>query len=77
LELPVLEKQLDNTEWQDYYNHFRVHGSLKGQTPWEKWWDLASKTPNHEEVEALYDDSKERVKLQNYRADLEVLRLIK
>ena len=64
-------------EWQDYYNHFRVPGSLKGQTPWEKWWDLASKTPIYEEVEALYDYSKERIKLQNYRADLEVMRLAK
>lgn len=63
-------------QWQDYYNHFRVHGSLKDQTPWEKWVTLASKTPIHEEVEALFYPAKERIKLQNYGADLEAKRLM-
>jgi hypothetical protein len=44
---------------QDYYNHERPHGSLGNQTPWEKWWDLTDKTPLHEEVEAMYDPTKE------------------
>jgi transposase InsO family protein len=70
LHSPALDDRL--REWQDYYNHEGPHGSLKNQTPWEKWWELASKTPVHDEVEALYDDSKERIKEQNYRADLEL-----
>jgi transposase InsO family protein len=55
-------------ELQDYYNHERPHGSLKNQTPWE----LAGKTPVNDEVEALYDDTKERIKEQNYQVDLEL-----
>jgi transposase InsO family protein len=31
---PDLEKQLD--DWQVYYNGFRPHSSLRGQTPWER-----------------------------------------
>ena len=48
------------------------HGSLKNQTPWEKWWELSSNTPFHDEIEVLYEDSKERFREQNYRADLEL-----
>jgi transposase InsO family protein len=64
---PDLNEQL--RPWQDYYNHERPHGSLNNRTPWEVWWELEGKTPIHEEVEALYDDTKERFKEQNYRAD--------
>ena len=59
-------------EWQNYYNHERPHGFLKNQTPWEVWWELASKAPFCDEVEAMYDESKERFPEQNYRADLEL-----
>lgn len=45
---------------------------MKNQTPWEKWWDLSSKAPFYDEVEAMYDESKERFREQNYRADLEL-----
>jgi transposase InsO family protein len=47
-------------EWQDYYNHERPYGSLKNQTPWEKWWELSSRTPFSDEIEARYDNSKIR-----------------
>lgn len=57
-------------DWQDYYNEFRPHGSLNGKTPWEKWNELVMKTPYHDEVEAAFDESKERLRLQNYRDDL-------
>lgn len=70
LNSPDLKERL--REWQDYYNHERPHGSLKNQTPWEKWWELSSKTPVQDEVEAIYDDTKERFREQNYRADLEL-----
>ena len=49
--------------WQVYYNEFRPHGSLHGKTPFT------------EEVEALYDPSKERIQNQNYRVDLELQKL--
>jgi transposase InsO family protein len=68
-----LEKKLD--DWQIYYNEFRPHGSLHGQTPWERWGELSLKTTLTEEVEALYDPSKERIQHQNYRVDLELRKL--
>ena len=70
---PDLEKQLD--DWQVYYNEFRPHGSLRGQTPWERWGELSLKTPFRDEVEALYDSSKERILHQNYRVELELRKL--
>jgi transposase InsO family protein len=73
LAAPDLNEKL--RQWQDYYNHERPHGSLGNQTPWEKWWDLTDKTPLNEEVEAMYDPTKERFREQNYRADLELRRL--
>lgn len=51
--------------------HYRVHGSLKNLTPWERWKELELKTPLHEEAEAMFDPNKERIKLQNYWADLQ------
>ena len=68
-----LEKQLD--DWQVYYNEFRPHGSLHGRTPWERWGELSLKTPFRDEVEALYDPSKERIRHQNYRVDLGLRKL--
>ncbi|OJV92939.1 MAG: hypothetical protein BGO39_03205 [Chloroflexi bacterium 54-19] len=69
---PKLQEKL--VEWQDYYNHYRVHGSLKNLTPWERWKELELKTPIHEEAEAMFDPGKERIKLQNYWADLQQLK---
>jgi hypothetical protein len=68
-----LEKKLD--DWQVYYNEFRPHGSLHGQTPWERWGELSLKTPYADEVEATYEASKERIQHQNYRVDLELRKL--
>lgn len=70
---PDLAQKLD--EWQCYYNEFRPHGALGGKTPWEKWGELLHKTPYQDEVEAMFDQSKERIRLQNYCDDLEVERL--
>jgi len=65
---PALSQKLP--DWQDYYNEFRPHGSLNSKTPWEKWNELAIKTPYRDEVEAVFDESKERLQLQNYTDDL-------
>ena len=46
---------------QSHYNEFRVHGSLDGRTPWQVWYERARLTPLFEEVEALYDESVERI----------------
>lgn len=70
---PSLAQKLD--EWQCYYNEFRSHGALGRKTPWEKWSGLLHKTPYQDEVEASFDSSKERIRLQNFPDDLEVARL--
>jgi hypothetical protein len=57
------------------YNEHRVHGSLNGKTPWEKWWDLLFAAPYRDEVEALFDETKEPLRLQNYKDDLLLLKL--
>lgn len=70
---PDLAEKL--VEWQCYYNEFRAHGSLENRTPWEHWLKLSNKTPYFEEAEAMYDPSKERIRHQNYKVDLELGRI--
>lgn len=55
-----LAERLD--DWQSHYNEFRVHASLDGRTPWQVWYERARLTPLFEEVEALYDESVERIR---------------
>jgi transposase len=57
-------------DWQSHYNEFRVHSSSDGRTPWQVWYERARRTPLFEEVEALYDESVERIRHPNYRIDL-------
>jgi hypothetical protein len=45
---------------------------LDGRTPWEVWYELARLTPLCEEVEALYDESTERIRHPDYRIDLQL-----
>ncbi len=68
-----LEDQLQ--EWQHFYNWHRPHGSLKGKTPIDKLCEKLNKTPLTEEIEVLYDPSKERFRHQNYRQDLALRKL--
>ena len=70
---PDLEQQLQ--EWQHYYNWHRSHSSLKGKTPIDAVCELFDKTPLGEEVDGLYDVSKERIQEQNYRLDLQLRKL--
>jgi hypothetical protein len=59
-------------DWLDYYNHLGPHRSLNDKTPWEKWGDLFMQTPYYDEVKAAFDESKERLRLQNYINDLSI-----
>jgi len=70
LKSPELKAKLQ--VWEDYYNHERPHSSLGNKTPWEKWQELASQTPIHDEVEALFDPKKEKVKLQKWKSAQEL-----
>ena len=65
-----LQQQLQ--EWQDHYNQFRPHGALQGRTPWQAWLEKLAVTPFHDEVEADYDASAERIRHPDYRMDLKL-----
>jgi hypothetical protein len=62
-------------DWQCQYNEFPPHGSLGNKTPWERWSELLFQTPYCDEATAMYDPSKERLRHQNYKIDLELARL--
>ncbi len=64
---PKLEEEL--AYWEFYYNWYRPHSSLKGKTPEEKYQELSKQTPLSEEVESLYDPTKERIIARNYKLD--------
>lgn len=70
LDNPELDAKLE--EWQFYYNWHRPHGALHGKAPVDRYCELISKTPLSEDVEALYDPSRERIQEQNYRRDLDL-----
>jgi len=57
------------SQWQFHYNWFRSHSSLKGKSPIQVVNELTDKTPVWEEVSAMYDPLKERIKVQNYWLD--------
>lgn len=62
-------------EWQHYYNWQRVHGSLAGRTPMEKFFELIHRTPYWDEVHRNYDPRRERIQEPNYALDLQLRRL--
>ena len=59
-------------EWQDHYNQYRSHGALEGCTPWQAWLKKLAVTPFHDEVEANFDPSAERLRHPNYRMDMQL-----
>ncbi len=59
-------------EWQGHYNQFRPHGALQGRTPWQAWLEKLAVTPFHDQVEANYDASAERIRHPDYRMDLKL-----
>lgn len=61
--------------WQDHYNRSRPHGSLKGQTPWEKWLATAHLVPRLEDIQAAFDPKQQTAKTWNYTDQSEVDRL--
>jgi len=70
---PDLELRIE--EWQFFYNWYRPHGSLKGQTPIEKVCSLTDEAPYWGEVYKMYDSSKEDVQIQNYRIEMKLRKL--
>jgi transposase InsO family protein len=70
---PELQDRLD--EWVFHYNWLRGHGSLGGKAPIDRVCDRSANTPYTEDIEALYDPSKERLRDANYSIDLELARV--
>lgn len=72
-------KNLDSllAEWQHYYNWERPHSAHHGKTPMERerYFEMAEQTPYSEEVQELYEPSKEPLQEQNYKLELELRRL--
>lgn len=73
LQDPELEDRL--AEWQHYYNWHRAHGSLRGATPMDRYFELIRETPYWDDVSAQFDESRERIQEANHRLDLELKRL--
>lgn len=73
LEDPELQTRLD--EWVFHYNWLRGHGSLGGKAPIDRISERRSKTPYTEEVELMYDSSKERLREANYFLDLQLAKV--
>ena len=57
----------------------RPHGALKGKTPSQVDSELSNKTPFSDEIEALYDISKEHVQDANFSVEmrLRALKVVK
>lgn len=68
LKSPDLSQQL--LDWQDHYNQYRPHGALEGRTPWQAWLEKLAVTPFHDEVEANFNASAERIRHPDYQMDL-------
>ena len=63
------------SQWQFYYNWLRSHSSLKVQTRIQVINSLSNKTPLWEEVDDMYDPSRERIRDQNYWIDFRLNKL--
>ncbi|MFC6520190.1 hypothetical protein ACFQAT_10830 [Undibacterium arcticum] len=59
-------------EWQTWD---RPHSSLGGKAPIERLTELADRVLLWEEIAAKFDQSKERLQQQNYRAELALRKL--
>lgn len=60
------------SQWQFHYNWFRSHSSLNGKAPIDIVTSLSEKIPLWDEVGAMYDPAKERLKVQNYWVDCQL-----
>jgi hypothetical protein len=75
--------ELDNFEnlreelacWQFFYNWQRPHSALNGKTPAQVSSELSKKTPFSDEIEALYDVTKEHIQHPVYQYELAIQRL--
>lgn len=62
------------SEYQHYYNWDRIHGSF-GKTPVDREVELGQKAPFWDEVEVIYDPTKERIRMHEYAKDVRLSKL--
>ena len=68
-----LQQKLD--EWQHFYNWHKPHTALNGKSPIDRVCDLLSRTPLAEDVETVFDPSRERIRDQNYAVDQKIAKM--
>lgn len=56
-------------EWQHHWNWSRPHSALDGASPIDRVVECSDQTPLREEVEALFDPAKARIRHPDYRID--------
>ncbi|WP_305953316.1 integrase core domain-containing protein [Emticicia oligotrophica] len=62
-------------EWQFHYNWYRPHSSLNNKTPMDVVVEKSALTPFWEDIEAKYDESKEKICIQSYKKEKNSLHL--
>jgi len=70
---PELNDKL--SQWQFHYNYFRPHSSLGGKTSIEFASEHSASAPFWNQIEALYNETKERIREQAYWRDLRMAKL--
>jgi hypothetical protein len=63
------------SEWQHHWNWHRPHAALAGMSPIDRVCELLDKTPISEAVEAVYDGSRERIRIADCRLDTALAQL--
>ena len=64
---PDIEMRL--SEWQHHWNWHRPHTALGGLAPIERVCELLDRTPLGDAVEAVYDPTRERIRIADHRLD--------
>ncbi len=63
------DKQLDWKQalagWESFYNKQRLHSSLLGKTPWEKYQEVQATVPTPAQIQHQYGQKKEPIKARN------------
>ncbi|WP_370634650.1 integrase core domain-containing protein [Cesiribacter sp. SM1] len=62
---PQLDWQQASAQWENFYNQERLHSSLHGKTPWEKYLEVKAIIPTQEQIQHQYQQKKETVHARN------------
>ncbi len=65
---PDIEDRL--AEWQHFWNWDRLHMALGGNTPIDHVCERLARTPSADEVDARYDQKREKIRVADYKVDM-------